>query len=204
MVKNLPHPDELISISEGFDTFHPYREETMRKRKTTWVLLFVFFLIYFSACKVDESVAPTETSIPSTETPTTKPTEDRIQTEIQSAIETATLAPFETVASSFEEIAGIWNSYYQGDPAIFRFDLDGTYELAWNKSQLDSNPIVKGKYWFEGINLHAKDNKCREGRYQVRIMNEEGEPRLLNLVKLDEPCNERGRDWRREMTEVDE
>ena len=141
--------------------------------------------------------SPTGTSLS-----TSIPTLDPIGTAVQLSLETATLLPGEQILTSPAEINGLWHSFYQRDPAIVRFEMDGTYELAKNEKQLETNPIIRGKFWFEGIYLVAKDNKCREGTYEIRILKKEGQPAFLNFIKVSDNCTVRASDWRRGMNAV--
>ncbi len=167
-----------------------------KKRTTLILLLYAILIAALPACgKTTTPVRPTSTQKPTQ-------TEDPSISIIHTAVALVTLAPNERIATDIDDFLGIWETTFQvSNYAVIEFREDGTYSLAKNPQQLDTIPIVKGRYRFEGLHLFARDNKCKEGEYELRIIEEPGSLRRLNLIAIHEPCNTRGRDWRITMTE---
>jgi hypothetical protein len=115
---------------------------------------------------------------------------------------TATLAPGEVIASQVEDLVGVWESRFQGRVAYMHFKPDGRYRL--DQTVEETNPYIKGRFWFEGTLFHADDNGCRDpGTYEVRVLKEGDKPIWLTFVKIEDTCPERARDWRTPMRWVE-
>ena len=74
------------------------------------------------------------------------------------------------------------------------FKTDGRFRL--DQTVEETNPYIKGRFWFEGPVFHVDDNGCDDpGTYEVRVLKEGGKPIQLTFVKIEDTCPERARDW---------
>ncbi len=113
---------------------------------------------------------------------------------------TPTLAPGEFIASTIEDIVGIWETRYIGAVAYMQYEADGTFKLAGSLENLHKGVIgIRGRVWFEGTVLYVKD-PYGQGMYEARVQKEENTPIHLTLIEIDDPNAERAKDWTAGMT----
>ena len=115
---------------------------------------------------------------------------------------TATPAPTETptpvLATSVDDIIGIWQ-FGSGDTAIFhQFDKDGTYRTAQRVvTNLQDSPQQLGEFTLEGgsLILVASDESpaCagQSGTYEVQLL----EGGRISFVLLEDQCATRSGYW---------
>ena len=106
---------------------------------------------------------------------------------------TATPTPVKVVASTIEDLVGIWRIILDGEPAYVQFDEDGT--LIFTEEAMGKSPLVHGKIWFEGTVLNFKDSSCDDtGTYEAWVVKAGDRPiRLILTVMSDPTCPARVR-----------
>ena len=117
---------------------------------------------------------------------------------------TATPAPTETptsvLATSVDDIIGVWQ-FGSGDTAIFhQFDEDGTYRTAQRVvTNLQDSPQQLGEFTLEGgsLILVASDDSpaCagQSGTYEVHLLEQD----QISFLLQEDPCTMRTDYWMR-------
>lgn len=118
------------------------------------------------------------------------------------AVPTSTLAQNQVIASSPEQILGVWRGRpgSAGDPpqTYWWFMEDGTYRVAFEISQFNEGySIEAGKFSFAGTSLTlvagrggcAGDSTSDTGVYEARLTsNSDGTPDKLNFTVVNDNC----------------
>ena len=140
-------------------------------------------------------IPPTATQIPptATSTPTKKPIQKRVQ--------------FQTV----DQLIGTWKKQRVWDllDIYLRFNPDGTFEYARRSlNLLDTEPAVKGEWWFEDGMLHVRDlerqgdetwEECGQEIIGIYIVTLEPQGNIAIKSKTDEcSCYQTTENCRRE------
>lgn len=118
---------------------------------------------------------------------------------------TATLAPSEFIASSVEDLVGIWKHFFNpaGEDVYIQYKPDGTWAIAATLEKLSSSPpdtFLEGTFEFDGVQFITVDGLCgtnKEGKYQIRITLEDGQPSRAALLVIEDACRERVGDLRK-------
>lgn len=133
----------------------------------------------------------TVTNIPPTDLPTaTKPHPTNAATR--------TLRPTGTprIASSPEDILGLWRGTENRDGMYHQFNADGSCQISTVRDVIDTNPNVVCKYWFEGTNLYMEEVELRglpacgfPGIYEVHLLPDG----WIDFTTVDDNCAPRAR-----------
>ena len=122
--------------------------------------------------------APTSTPLPPAATPTP-------------VLPTAAPTEVFSLITSGDELLGTWQN---SDRYYYRFYTDGTYNMAHAVEELDSQPYVISKFWFEEGRMFVEDisvsgvPSCKPdiGEYEIRLL-ESGNIRIVRIVDKCEP-----------------
>ena len=119
---------------------------------------------------------------------------------------TATFEPTVTprIATSPEDILGLWHGSENRDGMYQQFNADGTCRGSMARDLIETNPNVICNYWFEGTNLYMEEVELRglppcgfPGIYEVNLMpngwidfttvEDKCAPRVRTTAQLHEP-----------------
>ena len=103
-----------------------------------------------------------------------------------------------TTVSGDLDMVGIWSGRAMGDAGYHKFNQDGTFTVAWNYNDLDSNPSASAEFWFEDTIFHVNDG-CGQGTYKVVVHLEAGDPKSMKFELIDDSCEGRVNDWKSGM-----
>lgn len=106
----------------------------------------------------------------------------------------------EAIATSNQEIAGIWDSFVLYERGYHQFKDDGTLVIAYSYEELATNPVFSypSTYWFEGEVFHVED-VCGHGTYFLTLTRQGGQNRTLIFESIQDPCKQRSIDWKKPM-----
>lgn len=135
---------------------------------------------------------PTATSTPLSPTETPTP-----------VLPTAMPTQVFSLITSVEELVGTWQNT---DRFYYRFYTDGTYHMAHSVEDLDSQPYVVSKYWFELGKMFVEDisvsgvPSCKPniGEYEIRLL----ETGNIKIVRIMDKCTPRVRETELEFKPV--
>jgi hypothetical protein len=109
-----------------------------------------------------------------------------------------TPTPVEILATKPEHLAGLWfNSLGErwGKGPYYRFEADGTVKRASTLEDLQENPFIEGKFWFEDGVYYEEGQMCFPiASYRVYLRSEGGRAVGLRFEEIDdsdEKCQER-------------
>ena len=144
-------------------------------KKTSLLILFVILL---SACQ--PPVASSSTPIPRTEQPASTPTRAPRPTP----------ASIEALASSLDELVGVW--FLAQCPCKLEFKPDGTYRV-WDSF---SGTQAEGEFTFEDgkVTWVTSQPTCNDqpASYEAYVTQVDGKPAQLRLVLVgNDPCSAR-------------
>ena len=104
--------------------------------------------------------------------------------------------------NSAEELVGVWhgttpNSF--GSEVYRQFTSDGTYRMGSSLEELETQPRVEGRFWFEGGQIVVQDtfgipgyDMCvqgeKTGKYDVELLENDH----IRFVLIEDECAERG------------
>jgi WD40 repeat protein len=123
----------------------------------------------------------------------------------------ATATPGEILASKPEHLAGIWfnpigETWGTGGP-YFRFEADGTVKRGDTFDELQGNPFIDGRFWFEDGVYYEEGPLCLPlGSYRVYLESEEGRAVRLRFEEIDDSdpsCDERSMVRQAQFVRVD-
>jgi hypothetical protein len=144
------------------------------------VAVFVMVVLSFAAACAPSAPTPTRTPEP---TPT----------------------PVEVLATKPEHLEGIWFNTYYGSitrGVYYRIEADGTIYWAYTLEDLQENPDVQARFWFEDGVYYEEGYICAPiGCYRAYLEIEEG--RAVGLRFEDPSCFERRREKRLRYVRVD-
>jgi hypothetical protein len=108
----------------------------------------------------------------------------------------------EKVASKIEDLVGIYEALWRGEPAYRQFFADGTQVRASTIEEL-KDASKNTKVWFEG-EVFVMDNTENPGigKYEVKIQKKGKTTKLLFTI-IEEPKSNRGVDFTAGMTRVE-
>ena len=111
----------------------------------------------------------------------------------------------EEIATSIEDITGIWSTSRSDNFAYIQFYPDGTHEWAKDVADFGVNPYVGGVHWFEDQTLILDQvGICGEGKYQIQVVLRGAKPQSLNPTILDDEfCKHRRMALRRQLRWVE-
>lgn len=180
------------------------------------ILAYIVVLIsLFASCSTPTSTTPaaSQETIPPPTTPSAMPTvisptdtpAPPSPTATATPRPTATLAPNEFIASSVEDLVGIWKHFFapSGGEVYVQYRPDGTWAIAATLEKLISSPpdtLLEGTFEFDGAQFITVDDLCgtnKEGKYQIRITAEDGQPSRAALIIIEDACRERAGDMRK-------
>ena len=121
-----------------------------------------------------------------------------------------TATPIEVLATKPEHLEGIWlnrTSPYAGPPRYYRFEADGTVKSGESLEELQENPFIDGRFWFEGGVYYEEGQYCVPiGSYRAYLNIEEGRAVALRFEEIDDSdpsCFERSWPRQGEFVRVD-
>jgi hypothetical protein len=94
----------------------------------------------------------------------------------------ATLAP-KVLASTVEDVVGVWRAPGEGGVMILEFKMDGTFTA----KDTMGKEYDSGKFWFEGTHL-IFDSVAGLGSHEVYVTKREDKPVRLELCLINDPC----------------
>ena len=150
-----------------------------------------------STLEIATSRPATATLIPVTATPTLPPpTATKVP---PTPTVTTTPKPMPVLASSPEDIIGIWFGDHR-DNLYWKFNEDLTVQGATAHSTLDDDPNVSGTYEFDGTNLMLTSRALRGlpdcpeelSIYQVELLGNRYD-RQIRFIKVSDTCTPRVR-----------
>jgi hypothetical protein len=149
--------------------------------RTHWALCMLLVSVLLSGCGV-ASQEPTVTAIP-TGSPTT-----------ELGLPSATPADPEFIATSAEDIVGIWSFSYFGKPWHIRFLANGMI-----RSGTLDNPeqFLHGKFEFKGTIFHVEDETCGPGTYEAHVIQRDGQNYKLYFAVIEDTCRDRVNEMKR-------
>jgi len=180
----------------------------MLRQKLFGFFVIIFCLLFVGACnqaaESTPSVPDTATSLPVTDTPIS-PTMTETLVPSTSTPSRPTRTPTRTrvptrtpqLASSASDIMGLWLGLESAAGMYIQFQEDGVFLMSRLRSTIDTNPDVRGTYYFDGTNLHidmilSPDSPlppCQENSviYQVVLLGH-GQ---IEFISVYDPCIER-------------
>ena len=102
-------------------------------------------------------------------------------------------APKPNLATNPEDIVGTWFLIGIPGPGFHvQFQEDGAVHGATARDYVESHPVMKGRFWFEGTRLFVEDTLgvCSEdsaGSYEVHLL----ESGNLRFVNIEDECMSR-------------
>ena len=104
--------------------------------------------------------------------------------------------PVELLATEPDHVVGTWYNAYRefsgGDPRYYRFESDGTIYWAATPEDLQKNPEVEGRFWFEDGVYYEEGYTCEPvGSYRVFVAIEGGRavrPRFEEIEDSARDC----------------
>jgi hypothetical protein len=121
-----------------------------------------------------------------------------------------TPTPAVVLATKPEHLAGIWLNRatpYGNPPRYYRFEADGTVKSGESLEELQENPFIDGRFWFEGGVYYEEGQYCVPiGSYQAFLDIEEGRAVALRFEEIDDSdpsCFERSWPRQAEFARVD-
>ena len=118
------------------------------------------------------------------------------------------------VATTLEDIVGIWHVYFQAEPMFIRFNADGTWLIADTIEHTESEsvegfPFGTNSFDEDGVfnNTDLSPDPIPEpcahnNRYVIHVIKMGEEPVALNFVALDDCFAPRRTDWAYTMLRV--
>ncbi len=102
---------------------------------------------------------------------------------------TPTLAPVETLASSIDDLAGVW---WFSKIGMIEFKVDGTYSISFKDSLVDEGTYTfdSGKFTWDS----ASSGACKDkpATYEAYVARQDDKPVQLRMqVAGSDPCNDR-------------
>ena len=166
-------------------------------KNTVGVLVCIAALLLAGCAQPAAMPAPTETPRPTaTAAPTAAPE------PTAAARPTATPGPVVVgTVTSAEELAGVWHRTTRtgmGMDVYRQYTEDGIYRMGTSPEELEAQPRVEGKFWFEGVKIVVQDTSgipgfdiCVEGektgKYEVELL-ENGH---IRFVAIEDECRDR-------------
>jgi hypothetical protein len=95
---------------------------------------------------------------------------------------TATSAP-KVLASTVEDVVGVWRAPGEGGVMILEFKMDGTFSA----KDTGGREYDSGKFWFEDTHL-IFDSVAGSGSHEVYVTKREDKPVRLELCLINDPC----------------
>lgn len=97
--------------------------------------------------------------------------------------------PGPRLASSAEDIAGMWLRTARGAPLYILFLEDGTMHESTNPELVEDRPWIKAEFWFEGTQLFIEESlgPCDEnptGIYEIHLLANGN----LKFVVIEDEC----------------
>ena len=101
-------------------------------------------------------------------------------------------APGPELASSAEDIVGMWHRIDRGSPWYILFLEDGALHESTNPELVEDRPMIKAEFWFEGTQLFIgmSPGVCDEnptGIYEVHLLANGN----LKFVVIEDECRVR-------------
>jgi len=117
----------------------------------------------------------------------------------------STAVPTE-VFSMITSVDGLLGTWQNSDRYFYRFYADGTYNMAHAVEELDSQPYVISKFWFEEGRMFVEDisvsgvPSCKPdiGEYEIRLL----ESGNIRIVRIMDKCTPRARETELEFEPV--
>jgi hypothetical protein len=184
------------------------KEEIMKPNNLQYFGSFTVVLLVAFLISCNPTIAttlppqPTETSLVATDTPfpatlTATPIPLTPTKTPLPRTPTTTKIPTRTprLASSANDILGIWLGIETRNGMYIRFNEDGTYQIARSRSGLDTQPNVEGTYSFDGNQLtftmtsvhDLADCGYTDSIYQVVILVAD----QIEFIKIKDSCSDR-------------
>lgn len=97
------------------------------------------------------------------------------------------------IATSAEDMVGVWSVYFNAEPAFLRFNADGTW-VTGNTAEstyaasVEGYPAGTSSFDEDGVwtTLYTPLPECQSGRYLVRVIMVGGQPVALNLALVED------------------
>jgi hypothetical protein len=161
--------------------FKRLKELKMATIRTHWALCMLLVPVFLSGC-VAAPQEPTATA-PPTGSPTVEP-----------VLPSATPVETEFIATSAEDIVGIWSFSYFGKPWRIRFLTNGMI-----RSGTADNPeeFLHGMFEFKGTIFQVEEESCGPGTYEAHVIQRDGQNYKLYFVVIEDTCRDRVNEMKR-------
>lgn len=97
------------------------------------------------------------------------------------------------IATSAEDMVGVWSVYFNAEPAFLRFNADGTWVTgdtaeSTSAASVEGYPAGSSSFDEAGVwsTLDTTLPECQSGRYLVRVILVGGQPVALNLALIED------------------
>ncbi len=97
------------------------------------------------------------------------------------------------IATTAEDMVGVWSVYFNAEPAFLRFNADGTWVTgdtaeSTSAASVEGYPAGTSSFDQDGLwtTVYTPLPECQSGRYLVHVILVGGQPVALNLALIED------------------